>query len=211
MISPVPGVAFTLAEDGDLRSDPEARRRISAELGVNCEWATVHQVHGDHVVRVGEPGPAGEADAMVSAVPGLPLAVFTADCLGVVITSVGGVGVAHAGWRGMAAEVLVKTLDVMRDNGMTPVAAYAGPHIGPCCFEVGTEVAERFPDSRAWTGRQTLSVDLLDAARRQLDPLPLWDAGRCTAHDPQHHSHRGSGTPARMAAVGWVPVSEWSP
>ncbi len=211
MMSPAPGVAFTLAEDGDLRSDPDARRRVSAELSITDEWATVHQVHGNAVVRVGEPGSAGEADAMVSAVPGLPLAVFTADCLGVVITSDAGVGVAHAGWRGMAAAVLVRTVDVMRANGMTPAAAYAGPHIGPCCFEVGAEVAERFPGSRALTTRDTLSVDLLDAARRQLDPLPLWDAGRCTGHHPGHHSHRGSATPLRMAAVGWVPPPEETP
>ncbi|MGF1664650.1 MAG: polyphenol oxidase family protein [Acidimicrobiia bacterium] len=166
----------------------------------------MHQVHGDDAVLVGAPGPAGEADAMVTAVPGLPLAVFTADCLGVVITGDRGVGVAHAGWRGMAAGVLGRTVAVMRDNGMTPVAAYVGPHIGACCFEVGSEVAERLPDSRSQTSRQTLSVDLFDAARRQLDPLPLWAAGRCSRHDPGHHSHRGSGTPARMAAIGWVPA-----
>jgi polyphenol oxidase len=211
MITPAPGVAFTLADDGDVRSDGHARRRVAVDLGIGEEWATVHQVHGNDVVRVGQPGSAAEADAMVSDVPGLPLAVFTADCLGVVITAERGVGVAHAGWRGMAAGVLARTVDVMRDTGMTPLAAYVGPHIGPCCFEVGPEVAERFPGSRSHTSRQTVSVDLLDAARRQLGPLPLWDAGSCSVHDAGHHSHRDSGTPARMAAIGWAPPARGRP
>jgi polyphenol oxidase len=211
MITPVPGVAFTLADDGDVRADPDARRRVSVELGVSDDWATVRQVHGSEVVGVAAPGSAAEADGMVSTVPGLPLAVFTADCLGVVITAERGVGVAHAGWRGMVAGVLKRTVEVMCDMGLTPLAAYVGPHIGPCCFEVGPEVAERFPGSRSSTNRQTTSVDLLDAARRQLDPLPLWDAGSCSAHDPGHHSHRHSGTPARMAAIGWAPPPRGRP
>src|SRR5690606_13220838 len=76
------GVAFTSPEDGDLRGDPEARRRVSARLGIPEHWATLKQVHGATTVAVDRAGDVGEGDALVTAVPDLPLAVFTADCLG---------------------------------------------------------------------------------------------------------------------------------
>lgn len=203
MISPAPGVAFTLAEDGDVSSDGFARRRVSKTLGVSAEWATVRQVHGSMIVEVDSPGPAGEADGLVTRRTGLPLAVFTADCMGMVISGQGGVGVAHAGWRGMADGVLARLLERMTDLGIRPRSAFAGPFIGSCCFEVGDEVAARFGDDVGTTGWDTPSVDLLAAARRQLEGLPLEDTHRCTMHDPGHHSHRASGTAARMASVGW--------
>lgn len=204
-LRPAPGVAFTLADDGDVRGDLDARRRVSDRLGIAPEWATVHQVHGAAVVEVFGPGSAGEADALVTRVPGLPLAVFTADCLGIVVTGSGGVGVAHAGWRGMADDVVVRLVERMVDLGVEPLAGYVGPGIGACCFEVGSEVAERFPDEVAVTSWDTMSVDLVAAARRRLDPLPVWVSGRCTRHEEGHHSHRADATMARMASIGWVP------
>jgi polyphenol oxidase len=204
-LRPSSGVAFTLAEDGDVRADHEARRRVSALLGISPEWATVGQVHGAKVLEVTSPGRAGEADALVTRLPGLPLAVFTADCLGVVVTGGGGVGVAHAGWRGMADDIVVRLVEFMVDVGIEPRSAHIGPGIGPCCFEVGPEVAERFPDEAATTTWDTMSVDLVAGAVRRLAPLPVWVSGRCTRHEAGHHSHRADATTSRMAAIGWLP------
>ena len=92
MITPAPGVAFTLAGDGDLRNDPAARRSVSARLAIPDAWATVRQVHDNGVVRARHPGDLGEADAIFTTEPAVPVAVFTADCLGVVILGRGGVG-----------------------------------------------------------------------------------------------------------------------
>jgi len=203
-MTPAPGVAFTLAENGDLRADHEARARVARQLGRGDAWATVRQVHGDRVVRADGPGDLGEADAVFTTVPGLPIAVFTADCLGAIITGEDGVGVAHAGWRGMAGSVIVALRSAMKSAGLHPTAAYLGPAIGPCCFEVGQEVAERFPGHTGTTSWGTGSVDLLTAARDQLDGLEtIWSTGRCTMHDPGHHSHRATSTSARMASIAW--------
>ncbi len=176
---------------------------MSERLGVAEEWATVTQVHGRGVVRVERPGPAGEGDALFTTVPGLVLAVFTADCLGVVLGRPGMVGVAHAGWRGLSAGVLEALVDEMTSAGGAPTSAEIGPGIGPCCFEVGPEVAARFPEDVSTTGWGTTSVDLVAAARRRLHPIHVESDGRCT-HCQGGFSHRRDATRDRMAALGWV-------
>jgi len=198
------GVAFTSPTDGDARHDPEVRRRGSARLGIPDEWATVNQVHGPIAIEVDRPGEAGEGDALVTTVPNLPLAVFTADCLGVVLHGPGTVGVAHAGWRGLAAGVLDSTISLMEKAGAAPTRAEVGPGIGPCCFEVGDEVAEVFREDVSSTTWGTRSVDLRAAAARRLRGMDVWIDDRCTACGGGF-SHRRTGTTARMAALGWVP------
>lgn len=198
------GVAFTAPDDGDMRGDPAARRRVSDRLGIPASWATVDQVHGRRAVRVDRAGTAGAADGLVTTVPRLPVAIFTADCLGVVMTAPGAVGVAHAGWRGLSAGILEATVDLMEEAGAAPTAAYLGAGIGPCCFEVGEEVAELFPEDVSSTTWGSTSVDLVSAAGRRLGPLRLEADGRCTACQGGP-SHRASATEVRMAAVGWLP------
>lgn len=207
MIRPpgITSVAFSHATDGDLRSDPIARQAAAAALGISPEWATVSQVHGDRVVEVSGPGEHGPADALFTRIPRLPLAVFTADCAGVVLVAEGAVGVAHAGWRGMAAGVVARLREAMEQAGEPPTMGAIGPAIGPCCFEVGEEVAARFPRHRARTGWGTTSVDLWGAAADQLQGIQVWRADACTRHDPAFHSHRRDATTHRMAALGWLP------
>lgn len=198
------GVAFTRPSEGDMRADREARRAAAARLGISERWATVEQVHGDDVVVVDRPGPAGKADAVVTTVPGLPLAVFTADCMGVVLTAPDVVGVAHAGWRGVAAGVLESAVEAMGEHGRGPVSAHIGPAIGPCCFEVGDEVASLFIGDARVTSWGTTSVDLASAARRRLGGIDVETDGRCTACGGGP-SHRRDGTTQRLAAIGWLP------
>jgi YfiH family protein len=203
VITPAPGVAFTLARDGDLRNDPAARRSAAARLAIPDAWATVRQVHGDDVVCAHHPGDLGEADAIFTTDPSLPIAVFTADCLGVVIVGRGGVGVAHAGWRGVDAAVVTRLRNAMEAARLDPERAYVGPAIRSCCFEVGPEVAGRFAGNLASTSWGSTSVDLIAVTRDQLEGLDVFDSGRCTMHEDGFHSHRASGTKARMAAVAW--------
>ncbi len=204
MITPYDGVAFTAASDGDMRGDPTARQRASRLLGVTSDWATVNQVHGTRVVEATGPGSLGDADALFTARVGLPLAVFTADCAGVVIHADGGVGVAHAGWRGVDGGVVPGLIEAMRGAGLEPARVAMGPSIGPCCFEVGAEVAERFPGLGASTEWGTTSVDLWSALREQIGGLPLVEMRHCTRHDQDAFSHRRNGTSERMAAIGWL-------
>ena len=165
----------------------------------------VRQAHSDRVVEVTVSGRAeGEADGLFTRVSGLPVAVMTADCAAVVMGGAGGVGAAHAGWRGMMAGVVGNLGEKMRSAGIDLSWAAVGPFIGPCCFEVGAEVAVRFPAQVTVSRRGRTSVDLGEALREQLGGLPTWWAGRCTLHQPGCFSHRRNASPRRMAAVGWV-------
>lgn len=197
------GVAFTRSRDGDLREDPFARARVSRSLGLPERWAVVRQVHGDGVVRVDAPGDWGEADALWTDHPRLPLAVFTADCFGVALLAPRAVGVAHAGWRGASAGVAAALRAEMEGAGHPPLAAALGPGIGPCCFEVGAEVTSSFPETAATTRWGTRSVDLARHLTAQLHDLPVWAAARCTFHQPGWFSHRLTGTRRRMATIVW--------
>lgn len=199
------GVAFSEKSDGDVRNDLSARSRVSDTLGLAREWATVRQVHGDRVVRVDASGDRGEADALWTSASGLPLSVFTADCFGVVLQAPNAVGVAHAGWRGAAAGVVVRLRSEMSEAGFEPEWAGLGPGIGPCCFEVGPEVSARFEGYVGQTTWETSSVDLPSALGSQLDGLEVWSAGSCTHHDAGWFSHRADATLSRLAAIGWVP------
>jgi hypothetical protein len=201
----VDGVAFTDGADGDQRNDLTARSAVSSWLGISRRWATVRQVHGTVVRRATTPGEIDEADALWTDVPGLPLAVFTADCFGVALKAESAVGVAHAGWRGAVEGVVTTLRREMTARGHEPKQAALGPGIGPCCFEVGAEVAERFPQDHAETRWGATSVDLVASIRRQLEGVEVWVSGACTMHDPGLFSHRENRTLLRHATIVWIP------
>ena len=78
----------------------------------------------------------------------------------------------------------------MTRQGHEPIAAAIGPGIGPCCFEVGPDVAERFPQDLTETRWGATSVDLAGSLRRQLEGLEVWLSGACTMHETGFYSHR---------------------
>ena len=198
------GVAFSEADDGDLRQEDQARQRASAALGIPSQWARLDQVHGNDVVRVSRPGPAGPGDALWTSEPGVPLAVFTADCFGVILRSGEGVGVAHAGWRGARSSVVGALRREMESSGFPPAEAFVGPGIGACCFEVGSDVSAQFPDFQSHTSWGSNSVDLRSAIAADLEDLDVWIAPDCTSHVPGYFSHRRNRDARRLAAIGWV-------
>jgi hypothetical protein len=87
---------------------------------------------------------------------------------------------------------------------VVPVRAAVGPGIGPCCYEVGTEVLAALPAFRARTDRGTASVDLSAAAASGLAGLEVWHAGICTCCGTGFHSYRRDGTRRRQVAVAWL-------
>ena len=198
------GAAFGSAADGDGRLDPEARRRISQELGIGAEWAYLHQVHGRLVRRAAGPGLQGDGDALFTTVPGLPLAVGVADCLPVVLESPDGVGLAHVGWRGAAAGVVTALREAMEAAGVTPQQAAVGPGIGPCCYEVGPEVQDRLPAFRSRTRQGGDGVDLPAAVAAALAGLGVWQAEACTCCGAGFHSFRRDATLQRQVGVAWL-------
>ncbi|PTE13708.1 peptidoglycan editing factor PgeF [Pseudogemmobacter blasticus] len=126
------------------------RARVAEAMGVPLSaLATVHQIHSADVVTV--TGPLAlrpEADALVTATPGLALAVLTADCQPVLFADAksGVIGAAHAGWRGARDGVLEATVAAMESLGArrADIAAVIGPTISQAAYEVGTEFLENF-------------------------------------------------------------------
>jgi polyphenol oxidase len=198
------GAAFGAAADGDGREDESARLRLREQVGAPTEWAWLHQVHGVEVREAVVGGPQGEGDAMFTRDPGITLVVGTADCFPVIFVGDAGVGIAHAGWRG-AADGVVGALRIrMEEAGIEVMGAAIGPGIGPCCFEVGEEVAERFQGFRSVTTWGTTSVDLPGAIAAALDGVPVVTTGVCTRTDPRFHSHRRDATERRQVALAWL-------
>lgn len=196
------GAAFTTAAAGDMLAGD--RREVAARLGIPPEWAVVGQRHGARVREALAPGPAGPADALVTSRRRLPMAVFTADCAGVVLQAEGAAAVAHAGWRGAARGVVSAAARRLRRIGPVRRAAL-GPMIGPCCFEVGEEVLRALGEWECRTAWGSRSVDLPSAVRAQVPEAQWWSAGECTRCGDGFLSHRADATPRRMAAVGWLP------
>ncbi len=205
MIRPrVVGVAFGTASDGDPRLDDQVRTALSSSLGIASEWAWVRQVHGAVVVEPGGPGVGEQADAIITTDPHLPIAVSVADCLPVALIADGAVGIAHAGWRGAAEGVVGMTIAALAAGGHDPHTAVIGPGIGPCCFEVGDEVADRFAGNSSRTSWDTASVDLTGAVSAELNGLKIEVVGGCTHHDDRFHSFRRDGTSHRQFGVAWI-------
>jgi YfiH family protein len=128
----------------------ENRRRLASEGGFSAErLATARQVHGAAcLVADGTASLADrEADALVATEPGRAVGVYTADCVPILFSDGDGrVAAAHAGWRGTIAGIAAVALEALIAAGAERhrVRAALGPSIGPCCFEVGDEVAEPF-------------------------------------------------------------------
>ncbi len=126
------------------------RTRVASAMQVAQDHlVTVHQVHSADVVSVAAPlGLRPRADAIVTATPGLALAVLTADCQPVLFADAeaGVIGAAHAGWRGARDGVLEATLDAMEALGADRdrIAAIIGPSISQRNYEVGPDLLEDF-------------------------------------------------------------------
>jgi YfiH family protein len=141
------------APEDEATPTPFLARRLSKTLGLGAlpiHWAK--QVHGvaTHTVRhpaaSGEAAYVGECDALATDRPGVALAIQTADCVPILLASPRAVGAAHAGWRGSAQNVATSAVAALRELGAEPstISAWLGPSIGPCCYEVGGEVAAQF-------------------------------------------------------------------
>jgi YfiH family protein len=149
------------------------------------------------------------ADGLWTNEPGLPILAMSADCLPVAIARVDqgpAVAVLHVGWRGLLAGVVAAGA---RALGGGALAAAIGPGIGPCCYEVGEEVAtpfrERFGDDVVREGR----LDLWTSAERALhaagvERVERFD--RCTSCEPEtFFSHRrDAGRTGRQGVIAYV-------
>ena len=204
---------------GDDRADVMTNRALLRAV-LPSEPCWMHQVHGAAVIdaeRIG--GAVGSADASFTDAANIVCAVSIADCMPVLLADTSGrcVGVAHAGWRGLASGVIQATVSAIRQrigNGDAEMVAYLGPAIGPRHFEVGPEVLEamrvQLPDAESAfvphaEGRYL--ADLFALGRQALaraDVARIYGGHDCTFSDPaRFYSFRRDRTTGRHAALIW--------
>jgi len=147
---------------------------------------TLHQIHSGLVLEAAGPGADrfADGDALVSNQPGTVAGVRTADCVPILIADerTHAVAAIHAGWRGTAAGIAAGAVrELITRYGSRPqdLRAAIGPAIGPCCYEVGPEVARQL----GMAAEGPVKVDLAAINRRQLADAgvsDIWLAAECT-------------------------------
>jgi hypothetical protein len=129
--------------------------------------ASLRQIHSAEVLAAAEEGCTGDGDALIATRPGLAVSIRTADCLPILLADPrrGVVAAVHAGWRGTAGRIVAAAVNRMcGQHGCDSASIHAaiGPGIGPCCYQVGPEVARQFGQEG------TVHLDLAAANREQL-------------------------------------------
>ena len=190
------------------------RARLYAAIGKpDVQW--LRQVHGTRVHYAPRVGDEVEADAVWTDVPGVAIAVTTADCIPIVIADSASdvVAVIHCGWRGAVGGVIEATLRELPVEA-NDLRAWLGPGICGRSYEVGGDVYEQatlWPDAE-----KTFSPT--GVAGKWLFDLPAYAAGRlesagvdeicrsdaCTFHDDRFFSYRREGRTGLMATVAWI-------
>jgi YfiH family protein len=177
--------------------------RLAAGWPDDSRLVTLKQIHSAKVVTASNgAGRLGEGDALITAQPGLLAAIRTADCVPILLLDAEKriVAAVHAGWRGTAQQIAAGTISELKGQFGTllrDVYAAIGPAIGPCCYQVGPEVAQRF--TRWWPALEGIDgpthLDLVETNRRQLieagvPPDRVSTGAPCTACTGTLHSFR---------------------
>lgn len=160
---------------------------------------------------------AVEADILVTTDPGCPVGVRTADCLPILLADpVNRVAAAvHAGWRGTAARIAARAVEAMLEHGacLDRISASLGPCIGPCCFTIGEDTADRLAASAGEADKSVFRSPQFSADLSAINIMQLGEAGiavqriesgqPCTSCHPQlFYSHRrDKGVTGRHLAV----------
>ncbi|TML52562.1 MAG: laccase domain-containing protein [Actinobacteria bacterium] len=216
-------------KSGDDPARADENRRMACEaIGADLEkLALNYQVHSSRVLRAVSAMRGEHADGLWTDEPDLPVLAMSADCLPIVLVRTGpakpAVAVLHAGWKGLLAGIVAAGAQALRleappaepatpgrkGMGCGPLTAAIGPGIGPCCYEVGEEVAapfrERFGDDVVRESR----LDLWTSAERALRAAGVEQVDRvdrCTACEPEtFFSHRrDAGRTGRQGVIAYV-------
>jgi polyphenol oxidase len=205
-----------LTED-DPASVVENRTRLCDAVNADPDGATMAwQRHGSTVTEaqprgIVTPGTVyGHCDGLWSDEPGRAMLLLTADCIPIALAREShespAVGILHAGWRGLLAGIFGNGVRALGGRG---VAAAIGPSIGPCCYEVGDEVATPFREAFGEDIVRDGKLDLWTAAERALRAAGCERVDRfdmCTACDPHRFfSHRRDhGKTGRQGVIAYV-------
>lgn len=204
------------------------RDRLLESIGIGGlreRLTTAEQVHGARIAEVtldgsgqgayvsGGVSPVPGTDGLWTRERGVPLMLMFADCVPVVIArpSVPAVAVVHAGWRGAAAGIVRLAAEaLMALPGPEDCVAFVGPHIGPCCYEVGPDTVSHFDNRFATITAASSHLDLgavvaEDLKRSGIPEGRQWHLGICTAHNTDRfYSHRADGQTGRHGALAVI-------
>jgi len=189
----------------------ENRRRLCAEVGADLDALTMNYQHHSADVLKARPGARGDrADGLWTDERGLPLLALAADCLPIALARANGsrpaLAVLHAGWRGLLGGIAASGVAAV---GGGLVSAAIGPGIGPCCYDVGEEVAARFRRAFGLGLVQGGRLDLWSSAERALRAAGCVRVDRvdvCTACNPDRFfSHRrDEGLTGRQGVLAYI-------
>ncbi len=192
---------------GDLPADVSRNRELISELYGPVQF--MNQVHGNGIAiieSVTDEQPI--ADALVTGIPGIALAVMVADCIPLLLTSPEVVAAVHVGRRGLVNQVAVKTIELMREMGGQKISATFGPAICGRCYEVSAdihqEVISQFPLADSRTNSGSLALDLPKALYGQLQSSGVNEISNlsgCTVEDSNLFSYRRDGVTGRQAGL----------
>lgn len=218
----VSGGPFASLNLGILTEDDPAavvqnRTLLCDAVGADPDGATMAwQRHGANVTRadargIVTPGTVYDhCDGLWSDEPGRAMLLLTADCMPIAIARVGdgrpALAILHAGWRGLLGGIVGSGVRALGSRGL---AAAIGPSIGPCCYEVGPEVADPFREAFGADVVQDGRLDLWTAAERALRAAGVEQVDRadiCTACTPDRFfSHRRDhGRTGRQGVIAYV-------
>ena len=231
-LSRVAGHRFSTRElslEGIHEPDGPGWRSLAAALDVYSRaLVRMRQVHSTGVFRAVAGGlhdyreERPEADIAIASDQTVAVSVRAADCVPLLIADrrSGAVAAVHAGWKGTAAGAALAAVDALEEaygSRRHDLIAAIGPSIGPCCYEVGPELAVHFsayPDAQRWfSGDSRPRLDLWKATRDQLARAGVPEAaihvcGLCTFdHTALFHSYRrdGAGAGRLVAAIRSAP------
>ena len=199
-------------KSGDDVEHVDENRRIACDsIGADVErLALNYQVHSDRVLRAAAGTRRERADGLWTEERDLPVLALSADCLPLALVRTGGerpaVAVLHVGWRGLLAGVIQAGASALGDHAL---AAAIGPGIGPCCYEVGEEVAAPFRERFGEDVVRDRRLDLWTSAERALHAAGVEHVhrfDRCTACEPDtFFSHRrDAGRTGRQGVIAYV-------
>lgn len=228
-----PGTARNIGDNLSYKNAPQdvvwkARQKACQIIDIPAEHLThVYQEHGTVIWPVGREhrgagaltgdNPVGNGDGLISAEPGVPLAILIADCLPIFFSTVDTrtIGLVHAGWRGTLNDIVGVTVDKMDELyrvGPSSLVVWIGPGISKNGFRVGNDVwqlfQERWGEYDDCFDREKQSIDLKKINRYQLEIAGVLTdnievAEECTFGDYRFFSYRrdGKGSGHNMAVI----------
>ena len=184
------------------------RAQLSKEFG---PVAFMTQVHGDRVAVVEDVSDVDPtADALVTGIPGITLAVQVADCIPLLLISSQSVAAVHVGRKGLVNGVTLHALEVMRDMGASDIRAVLGPAICGVCYEVSEEIFKEVTAlhpaaaSRSAQGNHALDLPAALVKVLQGQKIAVEIAGGCTVESGDLFSYRRDGVTGRQAGLVWL-------